>query len=359
VAVIALSMTFFVVYFFGISYFTSNLDQLIEYVEGNTDKVAENLSVLGFIGEAVLLRPIPLIVFILISVGISYLAYAVISAKYHEIINKGEAKLKVTYKEKRLTASGAFSALVKKEFSRFFSSATYVLNGGLGYVFILFIAGFMLFSGGMPLNLDMDPEMMEELGEIPPELMNITKEFFIPLIIAAMVFCYSMNMMTVPTVSLEGKELWIIKSMPVSAESVLLSKLAPSVILNGAVSVVSGILCSIASGADILGVIFYITVPLVASIAFSMLGIVFGTLFPKLDFTNEAEVIKQSFSTFAVMIIDLLLSAGVGILLFIGAVLGIGDLACLITLGAFLMIDTALYFVIKYPISKKFDSLSA
>ena len=117
----------------------------------------------------------------------------------------------------------------------------------------------------------------------------------IPLLLAAsLALICSMNDISAPSVSLEGKTIWILQSMPVSAWMVLRAKLVFHVLMTA----VPGLICAICSSAA-LGLDFADTA-LVAlfAIAFAVFGAAMGLAMnlkiPNLDWVNEATVIKQS-----------------------------------------------------------------
>ena len=104
----------------------------------------------------------------------------------------------------RQKASGVFSALLKREFSRFTASPAYMLNCGFG-VIIMPIAGILLLFRGAALR-----SMLFELFDSNTGTIAI-------LAAAAVCLVSTMNDMTAPSVSLEGKTLWILRPVKVAA----------------------------------------------------------------------------------------------------------------------------------------------
>ena len=98
------------------------------------------------------------------------------------------------------------------------------------------------------------------------------------------------NFMGGCTISLEGKHLWVTKSLPVSTKDILLSKVTfhalctciPAVLCSTIVTMVMGV-----SPFNILSI-------LACSIFFSFLDVILNLCMPTLSWTNEMTVIKQS-----------------------------------------------------------------
>ena len=122
------------------------------------------------------------------------------------------------------------AALLRKEFSRFTASPNYMLNCGLGTL-MLPIAGVVLLVYQAKIR---DLELL--LGA----------EFASLLFIAAVCLLASMNDMAAPSVSLEGKSLWLAQSLPVKPWQVLRAKLAVHLTLTGVPAAVCYVLLAFA-----------------------------------------------------------------------------------------------------------------
>lgn len=207
--------------------------------------------------------------------------WLVISRSFLKIASsQGHAAGKV-YKETAMKQRGAGSALLAKEFRRFVSSPNYMLNCGLGIVMLPVCGILLLWKGASFISV-----INEILGEWTG---------FIPLMLcAAVCMLASMNDMAAPSVSLEGKSLWLLQSLPVTPWQVLKAKLAMQMILTA----VPALLCIVCTA-----IIYPYTAPelvlvLLVSMAFvmlsAMLGLFLGLKMPNLTWTSEITPIKQS-----------------------------------------------------------------
>ena len=205
------------------------------------------------------------------------LLYRLISRSFLKIATSSGKQEKKVYRETRTERQSASAALLRKEFSRFTASPNYMLNCGLGTL-MLPIAGVVLLVYQAKIR---DLELL--LGA----------EFASLLFIAAVCLLASMNDMAAPSVSLEGKSLWLAQSLPVKPWQVLRAKLAVHLTLTGVPAAVCYVLLAFAhpfSAAELLlgAVLIAGYVLLMASF-----GLFVGLKMPNLHWTNEITPIKQ------------------------------------------------------------------
>ena len=172
-----------------------------------------------------------------------------------------------------------------------------------------------------------------------------------------MVFLPGMVMISASALSLEGKNLWIIKTLPISDKTLLLSKTLPHIILSIPSSVITSILLIIATSASPEYWLFFILTPLVATVAFAIFGTVVNTAFPNFEFHNEAQPIKQSLAVFIVLSVITVLTVGTMVLSVVFALLMHPMLNALITLGIYLAIAISLYVVLTRLSTKKYAKI--
>ena len=116
------------------------------------------------------------------------------------------------------------------------------------------------------------------------------------LIAAAVCMMSSMNDITAPSVSLEGKQLWLLKAYPVEAKSVLHAKLKMHLIL----SIIPALAVTVTALAVVKSsVLNWVLVP-AAVVLFIILSALFGLFLglkmPNLNWTEETVPVKQSMS---------------------------------------------------------------
>lgn len=183
----------------------------------------------------------------------------------------------------RQKASGVFPALLKRELGRFTASPAYMLNCGFG-VIIMPIAGILLLFRGATLR-----SMLFELFD--------SRTGTIAILAAAVVCLVStMNDMTAPSVSLEGKTLWILRSMPVTTQQIFRAKLAMQLLLSG-ISVLFAAICICIAFAVPIGSTIAVSLACLSLVVLlAEFGLFLDLKKPNLNWTTEITPIKQSSS---------------------------------------------------------------
>jgi ABC-2 type transport system permease protein len=197
--------------------------------------------------------------------------------------------------------SGRIKALFRNEMKRYFNSSLYVVNTAFSYVMLLAAGIFCI------VKAEMMAEMLntEDLGFLRP---------LIPFVLAWIV---SMGTTTSSAISMEGKTLWIVKSMPVTAREWLTGKLMVSLSLAVPSVLIGCTMVSVGTGASPIDWFWMYLVPLSYAVAFGVFGLWLNIRMPKLDWQGEAEVVKQSGATMVCVF------AGMGAVLIPAVIAGI------------------------------------
>lgn len=213
--------------------------------------------------------------------ALSALVWFLMSRSFVRIATSSGNTEKQRYVEKAVKLRSPFSALLAKEFGRFTSSANYMLNCGLGVLLIPALGVLLLLKGR---------EICLVLGEVfaaHPGTVAV-------LLCTMLCMLVSMNDMAVPSVSLEGKSLWIPQSLPVKAKTVLRAKLSVQLILT-LLPMLFAVLCaSFVSGETLAVRLLLVLMPLTFALFWSLLGLFVGIRMPLLNWTDETAPIKQS-----------------------------------------------------------------
>ena len=340
---VILSLLFLGMYMLGYSKLLSSIEDFLASGE------ALNISPLDVpflyeIGMIPLMKPLNITLYIL---GCVALAYYVVSKNYIRVITTKHSVSRSEYKNKKITKRGVLAALVNREFAGFFSSSTYILNGGLGIVFEIILAIVAVVKRN---------EIKNALELLSGELgFSVGADFLTPIAVMGIVFASSMNMITASAVSLEGKYFSISKTLPVTSKQVLLSKLLPQLILTLPASLFMSVMLIVAFGAPIESWAFYILTPLIANTFYAIVGLVINVACPKFNYTTEVQVIKQSLSVFLVLTIQSLLSVA---LFFVNAFMmfmGLGLFASVITFAIFLALCIGFAIILFGPSARKYD----
>lgn len=226
------------------------------------------------IGQACAGNFLYLLIISLISVALFIPVWILLNKSFLKVTSAASQSTKVKVKKFEIKQSGVFQALVKKELLRFTNSATYMLNSGLGIVFML------LFTGAVIIKKDLIYSILPSLsGQSVNMVMLLVFFFIIP-----------MNYMGACSISLEGKNLWLSKSLPVTSKEILLAKVTFQGLLTVVPSFVCALIITIVLKANPLVILNIIA----CCVFFSIVDVALNVRFPSLTWTNEITVIKQS-----------------------------------------------------------------
>lgn len=285
---VLVSLLFFGVYYF-ISFKAQDIIQdLIVNVSTYGAKIkasAYPLYFLGRMGEGYITAAV--VVTVIVAV-LTALLWFLLSRSFIGIATSTAKATKTVYKEKAEKVKSVSSALFGKEMRRFTASPSYMLNCGLGIVF-LFIGGVALLIKGNYLGEVLKAAFVEQPDTVPV------------LLCAAICAMISAIDITAPSISLEGKSIWLAQSLPVNAWQVLKAKLKVQILLSG----VPALFCTLCGVFTLKMTLAesLITIAIIAiyTLLAAVFGLVLGLKMPNLTWTNEITPIKQGGSVMFAM----------------------------------------------------------
>ncbi len=287
------------------------MNDIMNYVMANSSSIADavnkmyppafyyadalsNLNI-GSLGMLIIWSLVPFIIFV-----------AIFARSFKSInLRLGETYKKSNYKMTSLKTSSQSGAMLKKELKRYFSSTIYVMNTSVGMILVIMAAVASLFVGGEGLVQIMAGSSDVDVSMMMPAMMDLLQ--FIPLII----ICFGVGICctTGSSISLEGKNLWILKSSPIRAIDIFKGKIG----VNLVISIPSIILCTVLFwvGLDLtlINVVWTLVIPTLLAVLVAVSGIIINLYFPKLDWKNETQVVKQSLSSMMSMFMGVILVA--------------------------------------------------
>ena len=285
------SLLFLAVYF--VLYFNANayLQKLLQ----NYQALAGGMMGWGFLfywyGAGIAAAdPLLLLGFAAVCLAVLALTAYLLGRSFLKVTATGTAKKKKksSSEQPQLRRSTLSAALLKKEFKRFTSSAIYMMNCGLGLILSVIAAVALL------LNADVIRGFLREFSFLTPTELALAASIMLS-------FLASMDNITAPSVSLEGKNLWILRTAPVPAGRILNAKLQLHLCLCAPVSLLLSVAAGIVLQSDLLGWLALVLVPQLFVLLVGVFGLMMNLLLPKLDWTNEAVPVKQGMSGFVTM----------------------------------------------------------
>ena len=145
--------------------------------------------------------------------------WALISRSFLKTATATGKTARTVYRETTVRQKSIPAALLGREFAHFGASPNYMLNCGLGTFLMPVCALLILWKGGELLSTV--ETLLDGLEGSVPVMLSI-----------CLCGVASMNDMTAPSVSLEGKSLWLMQSLPVTPWQVLKAKLSMQIILT-------------------------------------------------------------------------------------------------------------------------------
>lgn len=265
-----------------------------------------------------------------ISIIASGLTFYMLTWKY-EVLHKLSTKRRVIYHNAIFNQRSALHALYQKEMKRFFSSYLAVINQGfgvimlvIGSVLLVFVPPTVLFS-------------MLKVSQIPVNVVG-----YIPLVIAGML---AFTFPSAFSLSLEGKNLWIIQTAPVKMKDVIFSKISVTLSLH-----LIGYVCAIIAvflrfPISVEQMIAVLLIPLAYSIFTAILGFSLDYRFANYSWDNEVIPIKQSLQVGLTMLTSLFM-VGLPILLSVSLLMNL-YFAMYLVASILLMLSMILFLLLS------------
>lgn len=239
------------------------------------------------------------LVFTAITAVLFFLTCFLMSRSFLKIVSTKNEAVSKTFSESQIRTGNTKAALRRKEFKRFTGSPTYMVNCGLGALFLLAGAVFLLIKMG---DIRMMADSFAQTNPLLAKMFPVAGAFAICILAS---FCD----IAAPAISVEGKGIWVLQTLPVDPYDVLKAKLFVHVSITG----IPALICAIVVGIVLRGnVLTYIAVILCAVVFVIFSGSAMLALDlkrPMLDWTNEAQPIKQSINVVISMFGGMILAA--------------------------------------------------
>jgi ABC-2 type transport system permease protein len=279
---------------------------MIFYISFNPDIINNNLAVNAFNINQIISKiyyPITLLQNMLnhfqlldlfkylgLNILIIILFIYLIGINYFKIMQKSNDNV-VNHKNKiyKFRYNGPFKAIIIKEIKRFFSSPTYVLNTLFGVLLILILTICLLVKPDFVFNT-----ILKNSADLTiTDIVNNIPKFYLAMLVFSLALCS----ITSSSISLEGKYFNFLKSLPITTKNVLLAKICSSLIIIYPLVFLTNILFFKYLNNDYLEFLIINLVSIILPIFIELLGMLINLKYPKLEFKNDTEVVKQSMST--------------------------------------------------------------
>ena len=321
----------------GVLYVSMNLDSVLKALTKNAKSINDLITMLyypaGVYVKAITkFNLVELLIFILVNIALLVAMIFVLSKVYFKInsrLKKVEKKAhsssgKLVYKSNSQTVS-----LIKKELRKFFKTPVFITNAGFGLVLFIIICLVATFKMDLIIGFAINnlPEILTQEDAI-----NVMPAIALAIIL----FGTLTTSITSSLISLEGKNINILKSLPIDPRRIIMSKVYASLVIMLPAIIIGTLILIIKFQISIIDALLLIAIAIVLSLISCIIGIIINLKYPKLDAENDTEVVKQSTSSMiSVFTGFFLLGASVAVtFFFVSAQLSM-NILLLIMLGIF------------------------
>ena len=222
----------------------------------------------------------------LLLAGITILLFELVFIPVGRSYRQINSKLKSHAAAKRFVMGGqkkrsVVGSVAFKEWRRMAGSANYMANAGFGSVMALLIGLVLLF-------VDVDKALAVVLKDAP-----VTKEMLFPAVPFIIYFFIGMVATTAFSPSLEGKNYWIVQSLPIDKKELYNGKMLFQMYLSVPFMVFAIVCISISARMPVITAVLSVLLGVCLCAFSAAWGCVCGIKHMRLDWENELEVIKQ------------------------------------------------------------------
>lgn len=187
------------------------------------------------------------------------------------------------YKLGQLKTKSVVKALYQKEVKRYLASPIYVMNTSIGMLLVVIMAiGSFFFS----------PDQLEALLQIP-EIQTYLVGGLVTLLAGGAALSFTSSV----SISIEGKNLWIVKSLPVAPTTLFAAKILLNLTVCLPAILLASLLFVFNFKLGLVDLFYLLIIPSLYALLTATSGLLVNLFFPKLDWSNETAVVKQSASS--------------------------------------------------------------
>lgn len=261
-----------------------NVDILMDNIVEKTQTIGDVYFPAGWFSNAIVRKSIlDILLLLFVTVDVYVLFIMIVGASYRALNSALQSHARVKkYEMTSMKRNSVYKAIVFKEYKRFTGSSIYMVNAGLGEILsILFGIATLIFG-------------FDDIVSVVTKGAPINTSILYPAIPLIVYFFIGMVATTAISPSLEGKNYWIVQSLPIEKKALYQGKMLFNMCLTVPPALFAILCICISAHVPIASVILYIILG-VALCAFSTTwGCVCGLKHMRLDWENEIEIVKQS-----------------------------------------------------------------
>jgi ABC-2 type transport system permease protein len=250
----------------------------------------------------------------------------------------------------KIKSQSKMVSFVKKELNRFFYTPVFVTNAGFGLVLYVIICIFACIKFDLLSNLI--------IGRIPVLTIDRIKDYIPLLMFGLLSFTIFMTSITSSMISLESKSFNLLKSLPIKSYNIVLYKVIASLVIMLPCLLIGDIIIFIRFKLNIIYILLIVIGTIAMSFVTELIGILNNLKYPKMDATNDTEIVKQSTSATISVFTGMGLMFLTIVLLSVLPAFNISNYLIMIILDIiFIIIASILWMVLVKTSAKKFNNI--
>ena len=279
-----LSLAIFVIYYFVYFKIVNSFSKIMSHIAEIGDTVKSWLHYSYLLGNAADGNIKSMLSVVAVTALLSAICFVVLTRTFTKLSTANGGGAKKTKSPADYTRKPLKKALLNREYKRFTSIATWMLNGGFGLLVLPVGAIAVIIKGGelREVFLEISAKMPSIYGLLPAFLAVVT------------CFVVSASPILPVSVSIEGKTLWQIQSLPVSPREVLEAKENMAVQLNIYPAFFFVLVCGIVLGFEAWEIVLICVAVWLYIWLFSDFGLFLNLKMPNFNWSNAASLTKQS-----------------------------------------------------------------
>ncbi len=298
---------------------------------------------------------VDLLIYILVNIILSILSIYVLGKFYFKInsrLKKVETSNNVNINDLNIKSKSKTNSLIKKELNTFFKTPVFIINSGFGLIMFMIITFILVFKFDSLIPIITNKE--NGLGISKELIMNNISL----LILSITMLTGFMTSITNSVISMEGRNINILKSLPIKVKTILMSKIYACLIITTPILLIGNIILFIKFKISIIESILLLLLVVLIPLVSHFIGILVNLRYPKLDADNATEIVKQSTSSLVSVMLGIIFVV-INIAIIYSSINHISSILLLIIeVIVYIIIDIILYLCLINKGVKRFNKLS-
>ena len=271
------SLGFFALYYAGFLRVQLVLDSLVEDVDRLGAGLARTAWPLRLLGSAVA-GDLPALAGLVLGTVLCFAAFCKLLEKpYLRRMTARKGTVRIAYHARKARPASLRQALLRRELLHLGSSAAYMLNSSMGTLALLVLGGAAVWKAAL-------------VGRFARTMPGA----FPVLVCCAVCAASAVNLLTTPSISLEGRTLWLLQSLPVQPRAALRAKLELHLLVTGGPAALCIVCMQYAARMPLVSFCLTLLEAELFILFSAAAGLALGLVLPNLHWTSEAAVIKMS-----------------------------------------------------------------